>query len=164
MKIILPKKRKPVFVSLLICCLLSFSSCITLVPPYDAQVNEKIRTLSKTVDKFYLNMLETTSADNNGRAYQNFARQYVDTEAELNSLLTMNKVRPLNKNSTRICEITLQFWVKYKEAHKKANMINDANIILNRLYLRDLFYNMQVASEATRYLNNNKSNTNGNGN
>jgi len=119
-------------------------------------VNEKILVLSKSVDKFYLNMLETTSADNDGRAYKAFAKQYVDTEAELNSLLVMNKVRPLNKNSTRICEITLQFWVKYKEAHKKANMISDANIILNRIYLRDLFYDMQVASEATRYLNSTK--------
>jgi len=156
MKIIQLKSRKPQFVLALFCCLLSFSSCVSLVAPYDAQVNEKILVLSKSVDKFYLNMLETTSADNDGRAYKAFAKQYVDTEAELNSLLVMNKVRPLNKNSTRICEITLQFWVKYKEAHKKANMISDANIILNRIYLRDLFYDMQVASEATRYLNSTK--------
>jgi len=153
MKIILLKTRKPIFATLLFCCLLCLSSCVSLVAPYNAQVNEKIQILSKSVDKFYLNMLETTSADNNGRAYPAFAKQYVDTEVELNSLLAMNKVRPLNKNSTRICEITLQFWVKYKEAHKKANMISDANIILNRIYLRDLFYDMQVASEASRYLN-----------
>lgn len=138
---------------LLFICFAGLTSCVSLVATYDAKAREQITTVSKSVDKFYLNLLDTTSVENNGRAFQKYTKQYVEIEVELNSLLAQNRVRPLNQNSTRICEITLQFWQKYKETHKKKDSITNAEIMLNQKYMSDLFYCMQVAEEGKKYLN-----------
>ena len=99
-------------------------------------------------------MLETTTVENDGRAYSKFADQYVSIEVELNSLFNKNKIRPLNSNSTRICEITLQLWVKYKEEHKKDNTLSNGIIKLNQKTFSDLFFAMQTAENGENIVNN----------
>ncbi len=137
--------------SVILLSTIALNSCrVTLLPSYDAGISEQIENTSKTVDKFYLTMLETTSPENEGRAFIKFTREYIDIEVELNSLLTKNKIRPLNENSTRICEITLQLWIKYKEEHKTDNTLSDGLIKLNRKTFSDLFFAMQVAEEGKR--------------
>lgn len=133
----------------LIILLLVISSCkVALVPTYEAAILEQIDHTAKEVDKFYLRMLETSRPQEGGRAYALFAEQYVDIEVELVSLLNKNKIRPLNSHSTRICEITLELWTKYKEEHKKDNTLSDGLIKLNRKALGDLLFAMQVAEKA----------------
>ena len=146
MKQLLPLRFFSIF---LICfSLLAMNSCkVTFVPAYNAQIAEQIDVTTKAVDKFYLSMLETTTAGNDGRTFTKFADQYVTVEVELNSLLNKNKIRPLNENSTRICEITLQLWVKYKEEHKKDNTLSNVLIKLNQKTFSDLFFAMQVAEK-----------------
>lgn len=134
---------------------IALQSCkVTLIAPYDAAISTQIDNTAKTVDKFYLSMMETTAPENDGRAYDKFSDQYVNIEVELNSLLNKNKVRPLNTHSTRICEITKQLWVKYKEEHKTDNTLNDGLIKLNQLTFSDLFYAMQVAEKAKDIVSN----------
>jgi hypothetical protein len=140
-------RRKLFPVLLISLCLAAFSSCVSLLPTYNAQLAEEIVTTNKAVDKFYLTMLEVKT-DDNGRSFDKFATQYINIEVELNALLNKNKVRPLNANSTRICEITLQLWVKYKQEHKTKNTLSDGLIQLNRKTFTDLFYAMQVAEKA----------------
>lgn len=135
--------------------IITVNSCrVTLVPQFDAAIMEQIDETSKAVDKFYLMMLETTSNTDNGRAYENFAEDYVEIEVELNSLLNKNKIRPLNENTVRICEITLELWVKYKEEHKTDDELSDGLIKLNRKTFEDLFYAMQVAEKAKEIVTN----------
>lgn len=135
--------------------MLVMSGCkLTFVPSYDTQIATQIDETAKTVDKFYLSMLETTTVDNDGRAYVKFTEQYVGIEAELNSLLNKNKIRPLNQNSTRICEITLQLWQKYKEEHKSKNKLSDGIIKLNQKTFSELFFAMQVAEQGKNIVNN----------
>ncbi|MCH7827212.1 MAG: hypothetical protein IIC75_04440 [Bacteroidetes bacterium] len=132
----------------------AFNSCkVTLIPNYDATIAKQIEKTTKQVDKFYLTMLETTTENNNGRIFEKFSKQYVDIEVELNSLLNQNKVRPLNENSTRICEITLKLWQKYKEEHKKDNTLSNGLIKLNLKSFSDLFFAMQVAEKAKEIVN-----------
>jgi hypothetical protein len=109
---------------------------VTLVPQFDAAIMEQIDKTSKAVDRFYLMMLETTSNTDGGRVYETFAEDYIEIEMELNSLLNENKIRPHNENTVRICEITLQLWVKYKEEHKTDNELSDGLIKLNRKNFR----------------------------
>lgn len=99
-------------------------------------------------------MLETTDAENNGRNYDKFGEQYVSIEVEINSLLNQNKIRPLNQNSTRICEITLELWQKYKNEHKTDNTLSNGLIRLNQKTFADLFFAMQVAEEGKNLVNN----------
>lgn len=132
-----------------------FNSCrVTFVPSYDAEISDQIEKTAKVVDKFYLSMLETTSDKNGSRAFDNFTDQYVEIEVDLNALLNKNKIRPLNENSVRICEITLQLWLKYKEEHKKDNTLSDGLIKLNRKAFSDLFFAMLVAEEAKKIVSN----------
>jgi len=155
MKNITIQKARPMLLIMAMISLMTFYSCrVTLVPPYDAAIKEQIDETAKAVDKFYLLMLETTSNSGGGRAYQNFAEGYVEIEVELNSLLNKNRVRPLNENSTRICEITLQLWQKYKLEHKEDNSLPDGMIELNRKTFADLFYAMQVAEKAKEIVTN----------
>ncbi len=143
--------------SIFLILLLISSGCrITLVPDYDDSVAQQIIETAKRVDKFYLNMLETTTDSNGERAYNKFADTYVDIEVELVSLLNINKVRPLNENSTRICEIALEIWTKYKNEHKEDDTLSDEDISGNRDYLNDLFYSMLVAEEGKKIADTNK--------
>jgi len=49
---------------------MALQSCkVTLVPPYDAAISVQIDKTAKSVDKFYLSMLESSTAENDGRAY-----------------------------------------------------------------------------------------------
>lgn len=127
---------------------LCLSACkITLVPSYDAQLKEQIESTSKEIDRFYLNMMDMTSNTEGGRSYDQFREGYIDIEVELLSLLNKNRVRPLNAHSTRICEITLQIWRKYKQEHKEDDAIPDGLIKLNMLAMNDLMYAMLIAEK-----------------
>jgi len=148
-------QKKGALVVFLFMTILLFSTCkVTFVPEYDAELSSQIDETAKMVNRFYLEMLETTSNQNEGRAFEGFIQGYIDVEVELNSLLNKNKIRPLNDNSTRICEITLQLWAKYKEEHKTDNALSDGLIKLNRQTFSDLFYAMQVAEKAKEIVNN----------
>lgn len=146
---------KRVLFSIFFLSIIALNSCkVTFIPSYDANISEQIENTSKAVDKFYLSMLETTVASNNSRIFSNFSGQYVNIEVELNSLLNKNKIRPLNENSTRICEITIELWMKYKKEHKSDNTLSDGLIKLNRKTFSDLFFAMQVAEKGKEIVNN----------
>lgn len=128
--------------------ILGISACkITLVPSYDEQLKDQIESTSKDIDRFYLNMMEMTTNAEGGRAYEKFREGYINIEVELISLLNKNKVKPLNTHSTRICEITLEIWRKYKTEHKEDNAIPDGLIKLNMLAMNDLMYAMLIAEK-----------------
>lgn len=127
---------------------------VTFVPNYDSGIAAQIDQVAKSIDKFYLTMLETTKNESNGRAFDKFAQEYVAIEVELNSLLNKNKVKPLNEHSVRICEITVSLWIKYKEEHKTDNELEDGLIKLNRKTFSDVLYAMQVAEQAKKIVSN----------
>lgn len=150
-KIVLPFKS--VFLFFLLSA--SMIGCrVTLLPDFDEQIADHIEATAKQVDHFYLTMMETTSNKNKERAYQNFTAGYVEIEVELNALLLKNQVRPLNENSTKISELALELWIKYKEEHKADNELSNGLIKLNRLYMRDIFYAMQVSEQGKNFINN----------
>ena len=135
------------------------SSCkVNLIATYNAEVSAEIQALAKTVDRFYLNMLDNTYEADNGRAFNNFTNDYVNIQVDLNALYLKNKIRPLNENSTKICKTTLDLFKKYKEEHKTKNTLSDGLIKLNRKTFSDLFYAMQVAEEAKKIISDSPTN------
>lgn len=149
-----PKLQTYLIYLIIILAFLSEGCRVTLVPDYDDSIAQEILETAKRVDKFYLDMLETTVNENGDRAYNKMVDSYVEIEVELASLLSKNKIRPLNENSIRICEITLELWIKYKEEHKEDNELSDGLIRLNRLTFSDLFYAMLVAEKAKEIISN----------
>lgn len=130
--------------------IMSMSACrVQLLPSHDAALQEEITTLAKTVDKFYLHMMESDSA---GRSFSANVGEYINIEAELRSILNKNRIRPLNQNAIRINEITLETWIKEKEKHRTANTLSQGLVKLNAMTFRDFFYAMLVAEEAKKMI------------
>lgn len=147
--------KKLYLVILLLISGVIFSSCrVTLIPDYNSTVADQIEKTAKDVDLFYLKMLETTSDENDERAFVNFTEDYVKIEVDIVALLNKNKIRPYNENSTKICELTLNLWKKYKEEHKKDNTLSNGVIKINRVYMGDMFNAMQVAENAKKIIAN----------
>lgn len=132
-----------------------YSACrVTMVAPYDEKIAQQIGLISKKIDKLYLTMLEIPDDNPSTRAYALFTEKYIDIEVDLNALLLQNRLRPLNKESTRNSEIALETWMKYKEKHKEDNTISDFDIDLNRDFFRDLFMVLLVGEEVRKNINN----------
>jgi hypothetical protein len=134
-----------------LCCvavLLTTASCaIRLLPDYDATLAEEIIEAALKIDRFYSQMMELHQAGTDERSYENFKDGYMEIELALRSLYLKNEVRPLNKHSTRICEIALELWDKYRDEHKEDTLLSDGDIIINRRYFQDLFKAMLAAEE-----------------
>lgn len=116
---------------------LALSACtIKLVADYDSVAFEEILRVGKKLDRFYGDLLETPASQ---RVYTKFSAQYVEIETDIQSLVTRNKARALNKESTEISEAILQLWEKYKEAHKARDNYSDGIAKLDRKRFVRLF-------------------------
>jgi hypothetical protein len=120
---------------------------IKLVPDYDGVTFEEIIKVGKKVDRFYGDVLETKSTD---RPYQKFSERYVEIETDIRSLVTRNRARALNEESTQISEIILKLWVKYKDNHKLKDTYSDGNAKLDRNRFIRLFSSAASAEVAKK--------------
>lgn len=135
--------------SIFLSILLLLGSCrLTLLPPYEKELVQQIEIVEKKINKFYLEISEKTADKNGGRIFPNYVDRYISIETDLNLIYQKNRIRPLNQNSTRIAQITLEIWRKYKKEHRLKNHISDSEIMLNQTYLDNLFYIMQVAEKS----------------
>jgi vacuolar-type H+-ATPase subunit C/Vma6 len=117
------------------------------VDSYDAVAFEEILSVGKAVDKFYGKLLETQP---DARAYRQFVLEYVAIESDIQSMLTRNRARALNEESTQIAESILKLWVKYKEAHKSRDAYSDGNAKLDRSRFTRLFAAAASAEQAKK--------------
>jgi hypothetical protein len=135
MKTIVTQKRiKLIVLSAFFISTLFFSACrVTFVPKYDAKIKEQIEDVAKSIDKFYLIMLETTTEADGGRAYGQFVHEYIDIEVELNSLLVKNEARTKNTEMIENCKYAIELFERHKNRHKENNTISDGVIQVTRL-------------------------------
>jgi len=151
MKTFITQSRPKIILSAFILSAIIFSSCrIVLVSSYDGKIAEQIETVSKSIDKLYLTMLETTTEADGGRVFSKFAEQYVAIDVELHSLLNKNKAREKNEETVKICEKVIVMFDKYKNEHKRENTISDADIRLNMEYLRGVLFPLMVSEKAKK--------------
>lgn len=97
---------------------LAAAGCPTVqfVADYDEATFNEILRVAKAVDRFYGDLLETPEAQ---RTYAQYSERYVEIETDIRSLWVRNQARPLNEESTRISEIILNLWIKYKAEHQQ---------------------------------------------
>ena len=93
------------------------------VADYDKDTAYKIIEISKQVNLFYMNLLETEPSERN---YRKFADDYKNIEVELRALVMMNKIRPNNAESIINAEHILQNWLEFKTQHKESDSYKDA--------------------------------------
>ena len=150
MKHTIALRKTQYLITLVLSVLLLLGSCtVKLVPDHDEAMVKDITETAKKVDRLYLEIKEIPEAE--ARTYEQFSQRYVDIEVELNSLLLRNKAKPLNKHSTRINEIIIELFKKYKTKHQTQNKLSDIEIELDKTYLLDAFNAMLVAEEGKKY-------------
>jgi hypothetical protein len=141
-----PKRYFAIFLAALAC--LAFAACsIQLVADYDSATYEEILRVGKKVDLFYGHLLEAPEKD---RKYSKYSEKYVEIESDLRALYMRNKSRPLNQESTEISRITLDLWVKYKQAHQNRDAYSSGIAKLDRGRFQRLFGSAADAEAAKK--------------
>lgn len=107
----------------------SMAGCsVSLVPEYSATLEQQITTGSKMNDKLYLDLL---NAEPDARNFQDFAKQYSEVEAEINSIRLKNEIRKNNADMLKTIDNLRTAFITYKNEHKaKKPPLTDGEIII----------------------------------
>jgi hypothetical protein len=133
---------------LLSALLVSVSSCkVTLVPPYDADIEQQIVNTAKMNDRLYLEMKDEPEAN---RTYKKYSSRYVDIESEINSILLRNEARRQGHDLVLITSNLRTLFDQFREQHKQANTINDADIKLNQIQIAAAWKALLVAERGLK--------------
>lgn len=122
---------------------------VTLVPAFDTELAEEISQVSQQFDKFHLELIENEEF----REFKNVVNRYIELEVMLNSIHNKNRIKPLNEHSSRISEITLSLFNKYKEEHRNDKTMEIGIAKYNRKVFSDLFFAMLVAERGKELAN-----------
>lgn len=110
---------------------------LTLIDEFDKDTLDATFAVARKVDEFYARLLDRPAGD---RRYAELSDAYNAIEADLNSLVLRNKVRPYNEDSVTIVTNALTLWQKYKAGHKADDgYYTDGKIGLHRHRLQRLF-------------------------
>lgn len=118
-----------------------YSCRVQYVASYDQTVQNEIIRISSEVDMFYGKLLEIPEDE---RSYDNFKNDYLKIEVDLRTLLTRNKIRPLNDESIQQTKNALNIWLDDKDRHKKKNTVSDFTINLHRKQFQRIFVAMAI--------------------
>jgi hypothetical protein len=106
--------------------LLAFTACrVTMVPDHNEALERQIITAQKANDRLYLDMLAVPETE---RKFELFISRYVEIESEINSILFQNKARQKSEDFVTITENLKNKFRQYKEEHKAAKTLKDAEI------------------------------------
>jgi len=112
--------RKVSGILLLVYMLLSCR--VTLVPEYNAQLEEQIAKTAKATDKLYIDMLDVPL---NNRTYENFKDRYNEIESEINSIKLKNEARPKNADFLVINKNLKDAFEEAKKYHKDNSTLSN---------------------------------------
>jgi hypothetical protein len=140
-------RRGALALSFLFAVVAAAGCAVKFVADYDAATVNQLLEVGKKIDVFYGTLLDRKPET---RTYADYSPRYVEIEADLRSLWMRNKARPLNEESTQIARITLDLWVKYKNAHKLANAYPDAKAEAHRDRFERLFVSAVTAETAKK--------------
>jgi hypothetical protein len=113
--------------TLLISLLLLAACKVTFVPDYDAGIEQQITNAAKENDKLYLKLL---NAALDKRDYKDYEQEYIEIEADINSIELRNEARRKSGDMLNIIRLVHKHFTEYKEEHKNAaKPLSDAQII-----------------------------------
>jgi hypothetical protein len=115
--------KRPMMFFLLV---VSFLSCrVTLVPEYNAVLEQQISNAAQASDRIYIDMLDAAPPD---RKYENFRERYNGIESEINSIQLKNEARKNNVDFLVICKNLKDAFAEAKKYHKDHNSLSDGEI------------------------------------
>lgn len=124
------------------------SGCtVKYVADYDAGVKDEIIKISKEVDLFWGELLDTPVAE---RKYEKFREKYTTIETDIRGLVMRNEIRPLNKESTKQAKIALELWIEDRDEHKKNDTFSDFVAKRHRQQYQRVFIAMAIGEDAKK--------------
>ena len=127
---------------------ITFLACkVTLVPPYDAAIEEQIVNTAKMNDRLYLEMKDQAEAE---RTYTKYSAKYLDIESEINSILLKNQARRQSHDLIVITNNLKTLFIQFKDQHKRDSVIHDADIKLDQLQIAAAWKALLVAERGLK--------------
>lgn len=140
-----PTVKKVIFYFLLILIFATNLGCtVRYVAEYDATIKGEIVQVAKKVDLFWGQLLDTPIGE---REYGKFKNKYNEIETDIRGLLMKNKIRPLNKESTKQSENALKLWLEDKAIHKDKDGFSDFEAKRHRKQFVRVFIAMAKGEE-----------------
>lgn len=118
---------------------------VKYVADYDAGIKDEIIQISKKVDLFWGELLDTPEAERN---YEKFRNKYTAIETDIRGLVMRNEIRPLNKESTKQANIALELWIQDRDEHKKNDKFSDFVARRHRKQYQRVFIAMAKGEDA----------------
>jgi hypothetical protein len=135
------------------CLLISLSSCfsIKLVPDYSEVIEKQIIETQKLNEKLYIELLEQPE---DKRTYSSIAKQYLEVESNINSMLFQYQTREKNEDFVKMAKLLKENFIKYKKEHKDKKTLNDGEISLYIAYINGFWQPLLTAEKALKNIKN----------
>ncbi len=132
----------------LLFALCMLTSCkVTLVPEYNAQLEDQIANAAKATDKLYIDMLDAPQTQ---RTYDAVHERYNEIEAEINSIELKNEARPKNEDFLIIIKNLKDAFTEAKKYHKDHATLLDGEAIAYRATLAGFWKPLYAAERGLK--------------
>ncbi len=114
-----------------------FTSCrISLIADRDEAFINRTLEIARKVDALYLQLI---SADTTHLQYAHYAEMWDMAELDIRQLRLMAEAHPLNTESSKICSLLLDTFMKYKVLHQRNNFYPPTLMPIHRERLSEYF-------------------------
>jgi hypothetical protein len=127
--------------------ILSGCSRVVLVPDYSAGIEAQIVNGAMLNDKIYLDLADVQPAQ---RQYKDFSERYSAVEAEINSIELKNEIRKNNTDMLAIIDKLKAAFNKYRNEHKKNDMLSDGDIKADQAYIKAFWKPLLIAESGLK--------------
>lgn len=128
--------------------LLIFTACrVTLVPEYNARLEEEIAKTAKANDRLYIDMLDATPEK---RSFEAYKERYHDIESDINSIRLRNEARDRNGDFLKIIGNLKDGFSEAKNYHKENNTMKDGEIRAYQSTLSALWKPLYIAERSLK--------------
>ena len=137
-------KRLTLFTLLII----SLVSCrVTLVPEYNAKLEEDISKAAKANDKLYIDLLDASTEK---RVYDTYKERYNDIESDINSIQLKNEARNNNEDFLKIIKNLKEGFTEAKKYHKDNKTLSDGEIKAYQASISGLWKPLYIAERSLK--------------
>ncbi len=144
MQSVIPIRKISFF--LFIACL--FVSCrVTLVPEYNAQLEDQIINTAKATDRLYIDLLDAAPSQ---REYTVVQPRYSEIEADINSIELKNQGRIKNGDFLVIIKNLKDAFLEAKKFHKEHKTLSNGEILSYQATLAGFWKPLYLAEKALK--------------
>ena len=124
-----------------------FACRVTLVPEYNAKLEEDIAKAAKANDKLYIDLLDASPEK---RVYDGYKERYNDIESDINAIQLKNEARNKNEDFLKIIKNLKDGFTEAKKYHKDNKTLSDGEIKAYQATIGGLWKPLYVAERSLK--------------